>query len=129
MSAAVGADAAPAVEADPAVAGGWGDALARASAVALLVVLPVQVAATVLVDDPGVRTAADALARWSSPGWRALDWLLVCLGALHAAVGITRAASTSRLGPGARTVVGAVAVAGAALLVAAMTLAVLWVGR
>ena len=108
---------------------GWADAVSRASAIALLVVLPVQVVATVLVDDPGGRTAADALGRWDSPGWRALDWLLVCLGLVHGALGLVRVVEGSRLRPAARTALVAVLGAAAALLAAAMTLAVLRVGR
>ena len=109
----------------PATAPSWSDALVRAGSIALAVVLPVQIVSLVLVDDLVGRTAAEGLHRWDHAGLLALDWLVVVLGCLHAAHAGVRTLEGSRLGPSARTLIGGLVVAAAALVGAAMTFAVL----
>lgn len=107
---------------------GWAEALAEATAWVLVVLLPVHVVATVLVQDPATTTAADVLARWERPLWRVLDWLLIVLGLVHGALGTWRFAH--RGAPSAvRTVAAGGVVLACGLLLAGATVAVATTSR
>lgn len=106
---------------------GWAEATVQASAWVLLVLLPVHVVLTVLVDDPATTSAADVLARWEQPWRRALDWLVIVLGLGHAALGGWRALHLGA--PTAlRTVTAAVLALACALLGAGASVAIATTG-
>lgn len=80
---------------------GWASSLARATAWALLAVLPVHVVTELVLRDPAGVTAASQLRRWDDPAWRVLDWLLVVIGCLHVAAAVWVRAQPAD-GPGSK---------------------------
>jgi succinate dehydrogenase hydrophobic anchor subunit len=92
----------------------WAWHLDRAAAIALVVVLPLHLAAMLTVRTSGEVTAATALARWDEPLWRVLDLALVGLGLIHGTSSLRRVLGTARSGLVRR--IGAVVPWGASLL-------------
>jgi succinate dehydrogenase hydrophobic anchor subunit len=83
-------DAAAAAEADAADAPGWIDSLLLATAIALLVLLPIEIMSWLIVSDPATHTSAWVADRWSSAWWRAVDWVFLVVALVHGALSATR---------------------------------------
>lgn len=78
----------------------WGWHLVRASAIVLVVLLPVEMVSWLLTTDIAQWTALEVAARWESPLWRVIDWSFLVLGVLHGALGTREwLARTLRPGP------------------------------
>jgi len=101
--------------------GSWGWHLVRASAWALVVLLPMWVVSVHLVGDASTVNATRLEVRWSSPVLRAFDWAVLVLALVHGALGTAGLLRSARPGnDGRRLVVGALYVV-TALLVVALT--------
>lgn len=96
----------------------WAVAAQRASGLVLLVAVPAHLALTRVLSDPADATVPVVRERWSQPGWRLLECLLVVATAVHV-VAVTRVSlSRSRFGADARVaVLAAVAVTSTAVAV------------
>lgn len=71
----------------------------RASAIALCVLVPVELTSWLLATDIAQWTALEVATRWESPLWRVTDWSFLVLGVLHGALG-THGWLTRTLRPG-----------------------------
>lgn len=100
-------------------AASWGWHLGRASAIALVALLPLELVSWLIVTDVARWDAVRLAARWESPVWRVTDWSLLVLGLLHATLG-ARERLGRTLRPGA-----ALALADAAVLCAGVALGLL----
>lgn len=101
--------------------GSWGWHLVRASAWALVVLLPVWVVSVHLVGDASTVNATRLEVRWSSPVLRAFDWAVLVLALVHGALGTAGLLRSSRPGPGGRPVLVGALYALTAVLVLALT--------
>ncbi len=91
----------------------------RASAWALVVLLPVWVVSVHLVGDASTVNATRLEVRWSSPLLRAFDWAVLVLALVHGALGTAGLLRSSRPGgDGRRVVVGALYALTAVLVLA-----------
>ncbi|MCC5952754.1 MAG: hypothetical protein JJU45_11735 [Acidimicrobiia bacterium] len=66
----------------------WVWHLQRATALALIVLVPVHVVSAVLLVDPATVDIPTLTDRWQQPLWQVLDWLLVTVGLGHAALAV-----------------------------------------
>lgn len=98
---------------------GWAWHASRASAVLLVVLLPLHFVVTFLVDDVGTTTAATMSDRLDDPTWGVLTWFTLALALLHATLSSRRALRRVRPGPVGATVSAGVGVISVGLLVAA----------
>lgn len=101
--------------------GPWGWHLVRASAWALLVLLPLWVASVHLVGDASTVNATRLEVRWSSPVLRVFDWSVLVLALVHGALGTAGLLRSSRGDRGSRRVVVGAVYALTAVLVLALT--------
>ncbi len=85
----------------------WGWHLGRASAWALLVLLPLWIVSVHVLGDASTVNATRLEVRWSSPVLRAFDWAVLGLALVHGAVGTAGLLRSSRPnGDGGRVLVG-----------------------
>lgn len=98
--------------------GSWGWHLVRASAWALVVLLPAWVVSVHLLGDASTVNATRLEVRWSSPVLRAFDWAVLVLALVHGALGTAGLLrSSQRGGGGQRVLVGALYAATVVLVV------------
>ena len=96
----------------------WRWHLERAAAVVLVVLLPLHLLAAVVVGDPAGWSAARLAARWSSPGWRVIDWLTLTVALVHGLGALRRRVPAEGAGAPLRIVLDGVLLV--ALLVGAL---------
>lgn len=96
----------------------WGWHLGRASAWALLVLLPLWIVSVHVLGDASTVNATRLEVRWSSPAVRAFDWAVLGLALVHGAIGTAGLLRSSRSGgDGGRVLVGGLYAMTAVLLV------------
>ena len=102
----VGVDAAGApVAAARAPSEGWWVVLRRVSGLVLAVAVPVHLALTRVLADPADASVPVVRDRWSQPGWRVLECLLLAAVAVHVVAAVQVSLSRSRWSVTARTAV------------------------
>ena len=100
----------------------WSWHLSRASALLLVVLVPLHFAVTFIIDDVGATTARSMSDRLADPTWRLLTWLTIALALVHAALSSVRTLRARR--PGA---VGDVATALVGVLAGGLVAGATWV--
>lgn len=81
----------------------WANSVMMATAVALVVLLPVQLLSWLIISDPTSHTTQWVADRWSTPAWRAVDWVFLVVALVHGGLGTTRWLSGDRAVGGWRT--------------------------
>jgi succinate dehydrogenase hydrophobic anchor subunit len=106
----------------------WTWHASRASALLLVVLVPLHFAVTFLRDDVGATTARSTSARLDDPTWRLLTWLTLALALAHGTIA-AESAIRRRLPGGVGLALTALVcvVAGAGLAAATWVLATHWV--
>ena len=80
----------------------WGWHLLQVSAWILVVMLPIHLAATWLVHDPGSFGVATFVDRWRTGPWRVFDWAFIVLALLHGGIGLNNILGSLTSSPRAR---------------------------
>lgn len=109
-----------AVGTPPSDAAGWAESLVHASAVVLLVLVPLHLA-TLLIH-PEETNATALIERWDSRAWLLADWALLAVGSVHSLAALWVRAEGSSWSAVAKTRV----VAGVGGVVVALFLAASW---
>lgn len=102
----------------PAPAEPWVWHLRRAIGVVLSVAVPIWFVSWFVVPDFGQLTVVDLRQRWSSPGWLVLDAVVLVLGLVHSAFGVSSLVAATTTDARRRLVADAVIWGLAAALVA-----------
>ncbi len=68
----------------------WSWHLARASGLALAVLLPLHFINAHILNDTAVSTGGRIAVRWQSSLWRAVDWAFLALAVTHGGLGLRR---------------------------------------
>jgi succinate dehydrogenase hydrophobic anchor subunit len=96
--------------------GEWMTSVMVATAIALLVLLPVEIVGWLIASDPTSHTTEWVADRWSSATWRAVDWVFLVIALTHGGLGAVRWLGTGQTVGGGRTL-GAVVIATACFAV------------
>lgn len=62
---------------------GWFDSVLAATALALVVLLPLEVVSWLVLSDPAGHDANWVADRWDSAAWRAVDWVFLLVALVH----------------------------------------------
>jgi succinate dehydrogenase hydrophobic anchor subunit len=112
---------------DPDGVRSWSWSLSRASAILLVVLVPLHFAVTVIGDDVGATTARSVSARLDDPTWRMLTWLTLALALVHGAIAAQAGIRRRLPGPGGLALTALIClVAGAGLASVSWVLATRW---
>jgi len=68
----------------------WIDSALMATAIALVVLLPVELVSWLIVSDPATHNAAWVADRWGSSLWRAVDWVFLVVALVHGGISTAR---------------------------------------
>ena len=83
----------------------WGWHLLQVSSWVLLVMLPIHLAMTWLVHDPGQFGVGTFVDRWHSGLWRIFDWTFIVLALVHGGIGLNGVVGSRASTPRARRAV------------------------
>lgn len=78
----------------------WTWHLSRASALLLVILVPLHFAVTIIGDDVGATTARSISARLDDPTWRLLTWLTLALALVHGTIAAESGIRRRLPGPG-----------------------------